>query len=132
LNRSRGLLFGIGVAGIALVGLLAWLATSQGADDAAGDVLAARQADAAQAAQLPRATEDTPESLSRAPDTSLPAGTAPAADAAAAAEAPTRTLRGVLRMIDGSALPQGLAVFTASRCPPPRLFSIRDIMGGAD
>ena len=130
MNRSRGLLFGIGAAGIVLAGLLAWLAAGYGSEDGAGDVLAARQAAGAQAAQLPGAAGDTPDSLPTALEGSLPPVAAPTADAAAAGQAPTRLLRGVLRMADGSALPEGLAVFSASRCPPPRLFSIRDFMGG--
>jgi Carboxypeptidase regulatory-like domain len=125
LNRSRGLLFGFVLAGLVLTGVLLWLGAGRASDDVGGGVLSARSGETG-VPHLPEAVGDEPGALPQTLDT---AAAADAGVAGSSAAPETRWLSGVLRMDDGSALPADLRVFTATRAPPPRLFSIRDIIG---
>jgi hypothetical protein len=124
LNRSRGWMFALVLAGLLAVTGGAWLLLGRqtGAEASNGPAAPASEAD--EAIVLPEARSASAEALEVAAGGIAP----PAPDAAAAAEEAVRTLAGRVLMEDRGALPQGLSVFAAKERPVPTLFSMGDMV----
>ncbi len=131
MNRSRGILFGILLAGLGSLALVTWLLAGRGeAEGRSGGLLTARHAEEASGV-LPAAEAAAPEALDGGPGAAAgaPGEAASGGTAAGASPEPQRVLRGRALMVDGSALPGELGVFASRKCPPPVLFALTDVMG---